>query len=71
MYCQPYPNNTWINWQLDSFLGGSGVGGTITGSLPVGSTAMRPIVSLNGGGSGIKSINTAVVYVETLASPFE
>ncbi len=64
MYCPPFPNNTRVYYQLDDILRGSGVKGQITGTLPVGSTAMRGMAAI-GFVSGVKAIGTSVVYLET------
>lgn len=70
MYCQQWPNNSPIYWQLDDLIRASGCAGIITGGLPLGATAMRPMVGLCNV-SGVKNIRTAVVYTETLGSPLD
>ncbi len=63
MYCPPFPNNTTVNWELKDIIRGSGVVGTITNTLPVGSTPMRPMVAI-GFVSGLKAIGFTTLYVE-------
>lgn len=63
MYCQPFPNNTSVSWQLDDLLRGTGVAGQMTGSLPIGSTALHPGVYINSC-SGVKSVKCSSLYCE-------
>jgi hypothetical protein len=70
MYCKPWPDNNTIWWQLDDLIRGSGCSSIVTATLPIGSTAMRPIAAL-GVFSGIKTISTSVVYVETPGTPLD
>jgi len=67
MYCPPWPNNTSVNWELRDVLRGSGINGSVSTNLPVGSTAMRPMVAL-GFVSGIKTIAMNTLYVEKQGS---
>jgi hypothetical protein len=71
MYCQPYPNNGVIYWQLDDLIRLSGCAGAITGNLPVNSTAMRMMASFNNCSGGAKSIGTNVLYSEIPMSIFD
>lgn len=63
MYCQPYPNNTFVNWQLDDLLNLTGCVGTMTGYLPIGSTPIGPAVEMNTV-SGNKNFLIGSIYTE-------
>lgn len=67
MFCKPFPNNTEIYYELRDLLRGSGIDGSWTQTLPVGSTAMRPMVAL-GFVSGIKVLGCHNLYVEKQGS---
>ena len=70
MYCQQYPYNGTVWWQIDDLLHGTGCAGTVTANLPAGGTTMRAVAALCNW-SGIKAFNTSVVYVETLGTPLD
>lgn len=64
MYCPPAPANQIIYYQLDDILRGSGIAGQITTRLPAGATALRGMAAI-GFVSGVKSIGTSVIHLET------
>jgi len=68
MNCEPFPNNNFVTWELVDLLRKSGVNGQVTANLPVGSTALRPMVAL-GFVSGIKVIGSSMLYAEKPVSP--
>ena len=70
MFCQPWPNNTYVQWEMVDLIRGSGVRGTQTLNLPVGSTALRPMVAI-GFVSGLKTIGCSTLYVEKQGSLFD
>lgn len=70
MFCRPFPNNGVVEWEMMDLIRGSGVQGFTTGTLPVGSTAMRPMTAL-GFVSGIKVIGCSALYVEKQGSFFD
>lgn len=70
MFCPPFPNNNAVQWEMMDLIRGSGVCGTTTATLPVGSTAMRPMTAL-GFVSGIKVIGCSTLYVEKQGSYYD
>lgn len=64
MFCQPFPNNNIVYYQLDDIFRGSGVKGQITSNLPAGGTALRGMAA-KGFVSGLAPIATSVLYIET------
>lgn len=67
MFCPPFPNNGTIFYQLDDLIRGSGIQGTITSTLPVGSTAMRAMVA-QGFVSGLWPLGIQCIYTEIPSS---
>ncbi len=67
MFCPVHPNNGTIFYQLDDLGRGSGIQGTITSTLPVGSTAMRALAAI-GFVTGLWPLGIQCLYTEIPSS---
>lgn len=66
MYCQPYPNNGFIQWQLDDLLHKTGCAGTMTNNLPSGQIGLVPFVAFNNISGGPQKTPFMIdLYLET------